>query len=133
MGPFFPPGGFLRQVGPFLFEINVSKSGFGVLSPGETIEMDHTTADCSGTRYYVGSDSTDNFIKRGNTEGTQFIYAAEPPQLLTINSYEDAPLPLDPNHKGTCHRLNPEIRPESLTAIFDLSTLGFTPPFHLEF
>ena len=134
MGSFYPPEGFLRQVGPFLFEIGVTPNGFDrPILPGTTVTLYHTSSDCSGPRYFGDIPSGGRFVRGSYTIGTQLIYAADPIQQLIINSYESVPVPIDPNQPGTCSRTNPGTGTYGLVTTVDLSTLGLTPPFHLVF
>ena len=129
VGP-FEFGTALREIGGAVFRIGVNQNGFS--GPG-SVQFSHTSLDCSGPRYT--QQAVGALIRNSDTVGRKLFYAAEPLQLLTINSYEDLDLRVqDVNQPGFCIRFpNHDTFTYGLTTTFDLSTLGLVPPFHLEF
>ena len=99
----------------------------------------HLTANCSGTRYMVlggnGQYSQYQSYTVGNQSAPNYLFypTAAPTYLATTGSYEQFSTGMDPTQPGTCTVTGPQPA-TAIVAVtyFDLSTLGFVPPFSLK-
>ncbi|MBI2817300.1 MAG: hypothetical protein HYX72_10200 [Acidobacteria bacterium] len=127
VGPFTPNAAIMR-ISNLVFQIGVDESGFRAVVSTPAY---HVSSDCSGPRYYADS-FTPNLIRNSVTIGTQLVYGASPLQQITFSSVEHLTAPIVSNLQGSCDKVLYTSSAGVLTT-FDLTTLGLTPPFHLEF
>jgi hypothetical protein len=124
VGP-YDGGKVLLKIGDFLFDLVVDKEGF--VDAGGAFY--HTTTDCSGPPYVLASEN-DLFLG-GVTSRTQLFFAERPLQTITYRSFEY----YNPSFAAPvrCNQTHPTTATAGPPAVFELSTLGFVPPFHVEF
>jgi len=127
VGPLIYVNVVLRKIGDVLVRLGVGKKGY--LDNGNQTFY-HTTADCSGQRYYI-DDDLQTWRNSFNT-GTYLVYAADPLQPVAVNSLEYAPT--DPSQSGSCIKnANAGTQSLGIATTVSLSTIGLAPPFHVEF
>jgi hypothetical protein len=113
--------------------LDVTPNGF----PNQSIDVAYyTTSDCSGTPYLVGCPEPNSLLTFRGQCGTVFndvLYYGGAQQQVTALSFGNLPDPTGPATNCQGPIANPS--PKSgvpLNQTFDLSTLGFTPPFHVQ-
>jgi hypothetical protein len=99
---------------------------------GPTSVLYHTTVDCSGPRYMQHQENL--LVRESRNIGGTVFYPADPIQQLTLRSAEQFMPNSNTALPGLCMPLNPQLNfSAGIAESLDLSTLGFVPPFHLEF
>jgi hypothetical protein len=90
----------------------------------------HTSADCSGTRYFIPGNLPDPaYIDNNNL----LYYTASAGQSLLVSSYESFASGSSVSQPGTCNtNFTPQTFPLAPVLTFDLNTLGLVPPFSVQ-
>ncbi|MBI3933409.1 MAG: hypothetical protein HY316_01875 [Acidobacteria bacterium] len=118
----------LLNNGQNTFVTAISRTGFRNIGA----EFFHTTTDCSGPRYMLGSPET--IARFAIYSAGRLYFPLAPFELITYQSVEEFPDWADASQPGPCKLRNPHSgQVAGFVGTLDVSTLGLVPPFHLEF
>lgn len=149
IGPFFPSqngtdtfsGFVLISINGLWFSIQVTVAGFGFepnVGNGNA-QLDYTGANCDGPAY-IGVPPTGLLNSGGygaGVVGNVLYYGVSPVSCTSVGNFSSFS-GVSANGNQTCENYSTPIPPCSLESqfgspdTFDLSTLGFTPPFRLK-
>ena len=129
VGPANPGGGsvLLRIQGVLFIVGGIGPSGY---VGDQGFRFLHTSSDCSGQRYMPVFQT--EFALVASMTSTQLIYPGAPIQQRTFRS-EERVESSNPDTIGHCFAIPDDAAFSGPVARLDLSTLNFTPPFHLEY
>jgi hypothetical protein len=111
------------------------QSGFATQDVSAVIFY-HLTADCSGTRYINGSagpyTSWPVYTVNNQAAPLYLFYPTTALTRMTTLSSENFVSGQNPLQPGTCNLIGTVTYPLAVVGYFDVSTLGFVPPFSLK-